>query len=941
MGTEADVQDATYRGWTRYRSADELERELQQSDLAYREVFQPADDMFRNGFVLEDVRPGGLTLDMAALQSAVQGNMDVTSEGQIERDMGLLYYAARLVGLGNGLGGAVLVPLLDDGLDPVMPLDVRRIRGIAGWRVFDRREITPLTNGSDRPEYYMLTGLQASELGSIWHASRVWANEGLVISDYQLRWNMWWGLSVLEQSRIARVGAESALKSLGSYIHRVSWLAYYIAELDDLLRETDADGNEIGMAAVERKAATMRQMISTHGVVVLDAGAEARTSEAGEYTLPARRSDKMESVIEKITGLPEIYRAFLDRWQIASKMPRSIAFGEGAPGFGDGENRGDWYTWEGIIAAMRKDVGTPLMTWMLMLLFASKSGPTHGVIPEHFTIRWNRLVEPTALERAEEEKAVAEADDIRLKQKTIFPDEVRDQRFVKGDVSGHLRATERVAEEEQTSEILVGTAQTMMTGSTLVTAGQMMPEAYAQLLPIISNGGVTAEDARAISQASVSTVAAQPLGGAPEGTAAAAPALSAGPVPAPTPAPGVAVEPAVDEPEDETLEDADVPTFTMDTPPSGGLAKARAIKQQLREMGFGSVTVQQIKKLARSGEIRAWNTLGSEPEFAIADVLGVLQARNVKPVSDAQNPDLATIYGWLIEHYTHARKLSATRIETLLRLRGEHAFLRAPDQPLLYRGLYNVSPAKAGRLVGPTNPTLDKSWTTDRSMAARFARGEFIDAQYLDASSLGVVMEAAPKVDVVLLDASAIADIPEVGGFYNQLWGMTLAESIREEAEVIVFGSLDVTRIEVVKAAQDEAQLDDFAEDEVLALALDDADAWSEERLDATPEDRIAEAFKRYHETVNMGANELREWAASPWSSKASLSRAPIKRNLTLLETPRDKWTLAHARSAMQTVSFVARMRGNEDGPPVKIGGREGPSKRVISLRNWAFDPSA
>jgi hypothetical protein len=779
MGTEADVQDATYRGWTRYRSADELERELQQSDLAYREVFQPADDMFRNGFVLEDVRPGGLTLDMAALQSAVQGNMDVTSEGQIERDMGLLYYAARLVGLGNGLGGAVLVPLLDDGLDPVMPLDVRRIRGIAGWRVFDRREITPLTNGSDRPEYYMLTGLQASELGSIWHASRVWANEGLVISDYQLRWNMWWGLSVLEQSRIARVGAESALKSLGSYIHRVSWLAYYIAELDDLLRETDADGNEIGMAAVERKAATMRQMISTHGVVVLDAGAEARTSEAGEYTLPARRSDKMESVIEKITGLPEIYRAFLDRWQIASKMPRSIAFGEGAPGFGDGENRGDWYTWEGVIAAMRKDVGTPLMTWMLMLLFASKSGPTHGVIPEHFTIRWNRLVEPTALERAEEEKAVAEADDIRLKQKTIFPDEVRDQRFVKGDVSGHLRATERVAEEEQTSEILVGTAQTMMTGSTLVTAGQMMPEAYAQLLPIISNGGVTAEDARAISQASVSTVAAQPLGGAPEGTAAAAPALSAGPVP--TPAPAVAAdEPAADEPEDETLEDADVPTFTMDTPPEGGLAKARAIKQQLREMGFVSVTVQQIKKLARSGEIRAWNTLGSEPEFAIADVLGVLQARNGKPA------------------------------------------------------------------------------------------------------------EAPPA-----------------------------------------------------SAAQDEAKLDDFAEDEVLALALDDADAWSEERLDATPEDRIAEAFKRYHETVNMGANELREWAASPWSSKASLSRAPIKRNLTLLETPRDKWTLAHARSAMQTVSFVARMRGNEDGPPVKIGGREGPSKRVISLRNWAFDPSA
>jgi hypothetical protein len=108
---------------------------------------------------------------------------------------------------------------------------------------------------------------------------------------------------------------------------------------------------------------------------------------------------------------------------------------------------------------------------------------------------------------------------------------------------------------------------------------------------------------------------------------------------------------------------------------------------------------------------------------------------------------------------------------------------------------------------------------------------------------------------------------------------------------------------------------------------------------DAT-EKRIAEAFRKYHETVNMGASELREWAKSPWAKKASLSRGPIDRNLTLLETPREEWTLAHARSAMRTVSFVSRMKGAEQGEPVKIDEREGPSKRDISLKNWAFDPN-
>lgn len=109
---------------------------------------------------------------------------------------------------------------------------------------------------------------------------------------------------------------------------------------------------------------------------------------------------------------------------------------------------------------------------------------------------------------------------------------------------------------------------------------------------------------------------------------------------------------------------------------------------------------------------------------------------------------------------------------------------------------------------------------------------------------------------------------------------------------------------------------------------------------ESAKEERIAEAFKKYHETVNMGAAELRKWADTEWSPKASKSRAPIERNLRLLETPREKWTLAHAASAMRTVAFVSRMKNAEQGEPVKVNGREGPSKRDISLKNWAFDPN-
>lgn len=146
----------------------------------------------------------------------------------------------------------------------------------------------------------------------------------------------------------------------------------------------------------------------------------------------------------------------------------------------------------------------------------------------------------------------------------------------------------------------------------------------------------------------------------------------------------------------------------------------------------------------------------------------------------------------------------------------------------------------------------------------------------------------------------------------------------------------------------DEIDVDDLAATLAFVSGYDGCDSFDDEACVAelrdlseeAAEKRIAEAFRKYHATVNMGAAELREWAKSPWSKKASVSRAPIDRNLRLLETPREKWTLAHAASALRTVNFVSRMRGAEQGEPVKIKGREGPSRRDISLKNWAYDPS-
>jgi hypothetical protein len=106
----------------------------------------------------------------------------------------------------------------------------------------------------------------------------------------------------------------------------------------------------------------------------------------------------------------------------------------------------------------------------------------------------------------------------------------------------------------------------------------------------------------------------------------------------------------------------------------------------------------------------------------------------------------------------------------------------------------------------------------------------------------------------------------------------------------------------------------------------------------AKNDDRIAEVYTKYHETVNMGYSELSKWAENPCSRAASLSRAPIQRNLRLLSKKRADWTMADVSSANRTISFVSRMRGVKGGEPVKTpDGKICESKRVISLKNWAY----
>jgi len=105
--------------------------------------------------------------------------------------------------------------------------------------------------------------------------------------------------------------------------------------------------------------------------------------------------------------------------------------------------------------------------------------------------------------------------------------------------------------------------------------------------------------------------------------------------------------------------------------------------------------------------------------------------------------------------------------------------------------------------------------------------------------------------------------------------------------------------------------------------------------------DDLDEVYSKYHDIVNMSASELEAWSNNECSKEASLDRSPIQRNLILLRKSKSEWTANDISNANRTISFVSRMKGVEQGESVKSNsGKTCPSKRDISLKNWAYDPN-
>lgn len=111
----------------------------------------------------------------------------------------------------------------------------------------------------------------------------------------------------------------------------------------------------------------------------------------------------------------------------------------------------------------------------------------------------------------------------------------------------------------------------------------------------------------------------------------------------------------------------------------------------------------------------------------------------------------------------------------------------------------------------------------------------------------------------------------------------------------------------------------------------------------AKAEAEINQRFTDFKQAVNMSASEIKRWGDTECAGLASQTDdggdgPSVVRNrvIKLLETPKSEWGQDEFEMAGRVISFISRMKGNEQGEPVKEGC---PSKRDISLMNWGYNP--
>ena len=329
-------------------------------------------------------------------------------------------------------GGAGIVMLVDDGLEPEEPVDLNRVRAIRGFVPLSRWELIPedftITDYS-KPSHYRITTSQkltpqqeGTYVNVRIHSSRVARFDGLYLPWNERSRNTGWGQSVLQLIWEAYKRYESAMSGLENlasdsdlFIHKIPGLFQRIAS-----------GNE---SDLRRRLEANNLSRSIYGGMVVDT------------------EEDVAFLNRSVQGISAATDPFISDLQAATGWPSSLLMGESPGGLGK-EGRYEERVWASLVEQWQEVYCRTPINEIFTLIFASREGPTRGRTPASWSVNFPSVFTQTEKEQAELRAQIAQSDFQYMQMGVLNALEVRESRFAGAEYSIDTNLNEAITQQE-------------------------------------------------------------------------------------------------------------------------------------------------------------------------------------------------------------------------------------------------------------------------------------------------------------------------------------------------------------------------------------------------------------------------------------------------------------------------------------------------------------
>jgi len=309
-------------------------------------------------------------------------------------------------------GGAVIVMGIADGRNLEEPVDENNIRDVCWLHVFDRYQAFSNDGTFERdlnsPNYGYPNMYQVndSRTGNVFvvHHSRILRIDWCVLPPRLQNMNNGWGDSAIQSMYEELKNYSGAFANSGIMLHDFVNGVLTIPGLSEKI------ATKCGNEQVMNRLDILNMAKSVANTMLLD----------GE--------EKFEKITTQLAGLADLLDRFMQTLSAVSGIPVTLLFGRSAAGLNaTGDN--DVRNFYDLIKQLQEGKLKPCLERLVKYIFLSKEGPTKGVEPEQWSIKFTPLWQNTEEQEALIKRTVAETDRIYIETGVLDPSEVAISRF--------------------------------------------------------------------------------------------------------------------------------------------------------------------------------------------------------------------------------------------------------------------------------------------------------------------------------------------------------------------------------------------------------------------------------------------------------------------------------------------------------------------------------